>query len=104
MVSVAFAACPPYEAVIVAVVCALVPGAAVTVNVALMAPAGIVTLAGALAADGLLFESDTTAPPVGAVPDNVTVACDGLPPLTLTGLTVIEVRLLAAVLAAVWSA
>ena len=67
MVSVALAACPPYEAVIVAEVCTLAPGAAVTVNVALMAPAGIVTLAGALAADGLLFESDTTTP-VGAGP------------------------------------
>src|SRR6267154_1310697 len=43
-----------------------------TGNVAVVAPAGTVTLGGALAAP-LLLESATCAPPVGAAPLNVTV-------------------------------
>ena len=56
-----------------------------TVNVRLVAPADTVTLAGTVAAAVLLLESVTTAPPDGAAPDNVTVPCDELPPVTLAG-------------------
>src|SRR5437016_4300088 len=54
-------------------------------NVALVAPDAIVTLAGTDAA-GLLLESATCAPPVGAGPFSVTVPELGLPPVTLAGL------------------
>jgi hypothetical protein len=61
----------------------------VTVNVALVAPAVTVTLAGAVAADALL-ERETTAPPLGAAPLSVTVPVDDVPPLTLVGLSATE--------------
>jgi hypothetical protein len=61
-----------------------------TVNVALAAPAGTVTLAGTVAADILLLESETVAPPYGAGPLSITVPVDEEPPLTLGGLTVTE--------------
>lgn len=54
----------------------------VMLNVALVAPAAMVTLAGALAA-GLLLESATCAPPAGAGPSSATVPVTGLPPVTL---------------------
>lgn len=54
----------------------------VTLNVALVPPAGTVTLAGAFAA-GLLLESATCAPPAGAGPSSTTVPVTGLPPATL---------------------
>src|SRR5258706_1501979 len=61
-----------------------------TLNVALVAPAGIVTLAGTLAAE-LLRASPTLAPPAGAAPLCVTVAReDCSPPTTLHGLSVSE--------------
>ena len=69
----------------VAVVEVLTP-IVVTVNVALVAPAATVTLAGVAAAP-LLSESVTTAPPDGAAPVSVTVPCEELPPTTLVGLT-----------------
>jgi hypothetical protein len=69
----------------VAVATALV----VTGKVAEIEPAGTVTLAGTTA-DGLLSESVTTAPPMGAVPLRVTVAVDVSPPITLAGLSVTE--------------
>jgi hypothetical protein len=56
----------------------------VTVNVALVAPAATVTLAGVVD-DVLLSDSVTTAPPVGAAPFKVTVPVEGLPPNTLAG-------------------
>src|SRR2546422_495923 len=59
----------------------------VTVNVALVTPAGTVTLptGGTLAAAGLLLERVTTAPPAGAAALRVTVATEELPPTTLVG-------------------
>ena len=57
----------------------------VTLNVALVAPAATVTLPGTDAA-GLLLESATCAPPVGAGPCSVTVPVTGLPPTTLAWL------------------
>src|SRR5258706_10390483 len=62
-----------------------------TANVALVAPAAIVTLAGTLAAP-LLLESATCAPPVGAGPLNVTVPVEGFPPATLVGFSESEER------------
>ena len=61
----------------------------VTVNVAVVAPAATVTLAGTVAAR-LLLDKVTTAPPAGAGPLRVTVPVDGLPPITLVGFTVTE--------------
>jgi hypothetical protein len=62
-----------------------------TVKLALVAPAATVTLAGTRAAPVLLLESDTTAPPVGAGPLNVTVPVeDCVPPVTLVGFTASE--------------
>jgi len=61
-----------------------------TVNVALVAPAGTVTLEGTLAAP-LLLESRTCAPPAGAGPLSVTVPVeDCVPPITLVGSRVSE--------------
>jgi hypothetical protein len=57
----------------------------VTENVALVAPAATVTLAGTCAAVVLLLDSDTLAPPVGAAALNVTVPVDEVPPVTLVG-------------------
>lgn len=56
----------------------------VTVNVAVVAFAATVTLAGTCAA-ALLLDNVTTAPPAGAAELNVTVPVDGLPPVTLVG-------------------
>ena len=58
----------------------------VTVKLALVAPAGTVTLAGTVVA--LEFsESDTAAPPLGAAALKVTVAVEELPPTTVVGLS-----------------
>ena len=62
------------------------------VNVALVAPAAIVTLDGVLAAVVLLLESVTTAPPEGAAPLSVTVPVEEFPPVTLAGFTESEER------------
>jgi hypothetical protein len=59
-------------------------------NVALVAPASTVTLAGTCAAAVLLLDSVTTAPPVGAAPLSVTVPVDPAPPTTLVGVTATE--------------
>ena len=61
-----------------------------TVNVALVAPAATVTLAGTRATVVLLLESATCAPPAGAGPLNVTAPVDEFPPVTLVGFNASE--------------
>jgi len=64
-----------------------------TVKVALVAPAGMITLEGTLAAPVLLLESATCAPPAGAGPLSVTVPVeDCIPPTTLVGFSESEER------------
>jgi len=58
----------------------------VIVNVAFDEPAGTVMLVGTVAADGLLEDRLTTAPPEGAAPFSATVPWKVLPPTTLPGL------------------
>ena len=63
-----------------------------TVNVALVAPAGIVTLEGTLATP-LLLDSVIRAPAAGAGPLSVTVPVeDCKPPITVVGFSESEVR------------
>jgi len=57
-----------------------------TVNVAVVAPLGTVTLEGTVALV-LLEESETDAPPDGAGPFNVTVPVELFPPTTEVGLS-----------------
>ena len=87
-VSVALRAAPPNAPLIVRDVDA-VTDAVLTVNVALKAPAGTVTLAGTVAALVLLLDSVTTAPPEGAALVRLAVPCEVLPPTTLAGLSAI---------------
>src|SRR6266850_1106791 len=62
-----------------------------TRKVALVAPAGTVTLEGTLAAAGLLLDSRICAPPAGAGPLSVAVPVeDCKPPTTLVGFRVRE--------------
>jgi hypothetical protein len=78
-----------YEADTVAEVAKITPDV-LTVNVALVAPAGTVTLEGTLAAP-LLLERAIFAPPAGAGPLKVTVPVeDCAPPITLVGFRVSE--------------
>src|SRR5882672_12812841 len=85
-VSVAVRVAPPEDAErVTGVDAATAP--VVTLNVALVAPAATVTLAGTVAA-GLLLESVTCAPPADAGPFSVTVPVEEPPPVTLVGLTV----------------
>ena len=64
----------------------------VTVNVAVVAFAAIVTLAGTVAAPVLALDSVTTAPPAGAGLFKVKVPWEELPPRTEVGLKDTEVR------------
>jgi hypothetical protein len=64
-----------------------------TVKVALVLPAAMVTLEGTVATDVFPLVSVTTAPPEGALPLRVTVPVELLPPLTLVGFRVNEERL-----------
>ena len=62
-----------------------------TGKVAVVAPAGTVTLPLGTVAAVLLLERETTAPPLGAGPFRVTVPVgEGVPPVTLDGLRAIE--------------
>lgn len=61
----------------------------VIVKLALVAPAGTVTLAGVDATDVLLLESVTTIELEGAL-DRMTVPCEFEPPATFPGFTVSE--------------
>ena len=64
-----------------------------TVNVALLAPAATVTLAGTVAVDVPLLDRETAAPPPGAGPLSVTVPVEVCPPpVTLVGFSVSEER------------
>ena len=63
----------------------------VIVKVAVLLPAGTVTLEGSCAAV-LLSDSETTIPPLGALPVSVTVPMEELPPVTEVGLTLTELR------------
>src|ERR1700722_10245224 len=56
-------------------------------KVALVAPAGIVTVEGAVATEGLLLARDTEMPPPGATPLSFTVPVELLPPTTVAGMT-----------------
>ena len=71
-------------------VAVLATGLVLTVNVAVVAPAATVTLAGTCAAAVLLLDNVTTAPPVGAALLRVTVPVDEDPPMTLVGFKVTE--------------
>jgi hypothetical protein len=55
----------------------------------------MVTLAGTCAAEMLLLDKVTTAPPAGAAPFKVTVPVELFPPTTDVGLLVIEERVAA---------
>ena len=66
----------------------LATGFVVIVNVALVLPAGIVTSAGTLIADGVSLLNDIVTPPIGAAPLNVIVPWEVDPPMTLVGLIV----------------
>lgn len=70
-----------------------------TVKLALVAPAGTVTLVGTVATAALLLESVTTAPPEGAAALKVAVAVAEVGPTTLVGFTDNEDKLGAAVVA-----
>jgi len=60
----------------------LVNGDVETTNVALVEPAGTVTLTGTVAATVLSLDRATTNPPAAAADVNVTVPVTGLPPTT----------------------
>jgi hypothetical protein len=63
----------------------------VTLSVALVFPAAIVTVAGTVA-EALLLDKDTETPPAGATPLKVTVPVEDVPPVTLGGFTESEER------------
>ena len=81
--------CTPREPVIVTGVDAATEDV-VTVNCAVEEPTGTVTLAGTAATAALLLESETTAQQAETVPVSVTVPVEGLPPVTLVGLSASE--------------
>ena len=70
----------------------LATGLVVTVNVAEVAFAATVTLAGTLATAAFLLDKVTTDPPAGAGPSRVTVPLEEVPPITEVGLKLTEFR------------
>jgi hypothetical protein len=62
----------------------------VTGNVALVAPAGTVTLAGTVATAGLLLDRLTAVPPDGAADESVAAPVEGDPPTSVFGFRVID--------------
>src|SRR5215472_10332819 len=62
------------------------------VKVALVAPAGMVTVEGTVARAVLLLASETMAPLCGAGELSITLPVNGDPPTTLLGLSVSDVR------------
>ena len=64
-----------------------------TVNVALVSPAGTVTLAGTVT--GSAAVSETAAPPAGAAPVSVAVPVVEFPPITAVALSEIDARVTA---------
>ncbi|HEX2729270.1 MAG TPA: hypothetical protein VHM16_05910, partial [Rubrobacteraceae bacterium] len=70
--------------------CALVTALVETVKVALVEPAGTVTLGGTVAAAVLSLDRSITKPPVGAAEERATVPVAESPPTTSVGLTVSE--------------
>jgi hypothetical protein len=91
VVSVAVRLRPTFAAVIV-VEPVVVAGSVGIANVAKVAPAGIVMLAGTVARASTELVRVTTAPPAGAGASSVTVPVALIPPTTLAGLTEREVR------------
>jgi len=83
IVRVAVCVTPPSDAEIVAATVDVTVDV-VTMKVALVAPAGTVTVPGTTAA-GLLLTSTTDAPAAGAAAASVTVPVADVPPLTLAG-------------------
>lgn len=81
----------PLQAEIVAYIC-LGTGLVCTVKVTDVSPAGTVMLLGTFAMIGLVLARRTTIPPSGAGPLSVTVPVEGLPPLTVVGLSVSDAK------------
>lgn len=84
-VSVAVFGAAPVDVADSVVVVPLVTGVVETPNVAVDAPAGTVTVAGADATPGFELAIVTGVPPAGAARASVTVAMDVAPPTTRTG-------------------
>jgi hypothetical protein len=61
-----------------------------TWNAAIVDPAAIVTLAGTVATEVLLLDTEKTAPPIGAEALMVISPVEGFPPFTLVGFNVSE--------------
>lgn len=64
-----------------------------TEKFALVAPLATEILAGTAVATGALLDNVTSAPPAGAALLSVSVAVEGVPPVTLAGFNAIALRL-----------